>query len=69
MSLNNTNQTKPNLADPTSPMPFHCAVIILFKSVPVYQLSLLALLRVTVVLAFVLAFRMALLRLRVIKQR
>ena len=26
------------LADPTSPIPSHCAVIILFKSVPVYQL-------------------------------
>ena len=27
------------LADPTSPIPSHCAVIILFKSVPVHQLS------------------------------
>ena len=27
------------LADPTSPIPSHCAVIILFKSVPVDQLS------------------------------
>ena len=26
------------LADPTSPIPSHCAVIILFKSVPVHQL-------------------------------
>ena len=34
------------LADPTSPIPSHCAVIILFKSVPVHQLSWLALLRV-----------------------
>ena len=31
------------LADPTSPIPSHCAVIILFKSVPVHQLSWLAL--------------------------
>ena len=31
------------LADPTSPIPSHCAVIILFKSVPVHQLSQLAL--------------------------
>ena len=31
------------LADPTSPMPYHCDVIILFKSVPVHQLSWLAL--------------------------
>ena len=31
------------LADPTSPIPSHCAVIILFQSVPVYQLSRLAL--------------------------
>ena len=34
------------LADPTSPIPSHCAVSILFKSVPVHQLSWLALLRV-----------------------
>ena len=27
------------LADPTSPIPSQCAVIILFKSVPVHQLS------------------------------
>ena len=27
------------LADPTSPIPSHCAVIILFQSVPVHQLS------------------------------
>ena len=27
------------LADPTSPIPSHCVVIILFKSVPVHQLS------------------------------
>ena len=27
------------LADPTSPIPSHCAVVILFKSVPVRQLS------------------------------
>ena len=27
------------LADPTSPIPSHCAVVILFKSVPVHQLS------------------------------
>ena len=27
------------LADPTSPIPSYCAVIILFKSVPVHQLS------------------------------
>ena len=26
------------LADPTSPIPSHWAIIILFKSVPVYQL-------------------------------
>ena len=32
-----------HLADPTSPIPSHCAVIILFKSVPVHQLSWLAL--------------------------
>ena len=31
------------LADPTSPIPSHCTVIILFKSVPVNQLSRLAL--------------------------
>ena len=31
------------LADPTSPIPSHCAVIILFQSVPVHQLSRLAL--------------------------
>ena len=31
------------LADPTSPIPSHCAVIILFKSVAVHQLSWLAL--------------------------
>ena len=31
------------LADPTSPIPSHCAVIILFTSVPVHQLSWLAL--------------------------
>ena len=31
------------LADPTSPIPSHCAVIILFKSVTVHQLSWLAL--------------------------
>ena len=31
------------LANPTSPIPSHCAVIILFKSVSVYQLSRLAL--------------------------
>ena len=31
------------LADPTSPIPSHCAVITLFKSVPVHQLSWLAL--------------------------
>ena len=30
------------LADPTSPFPSHCAVIILFKSVPVHQLFWLA---------------------------
>ena len=30
------------LADPTSPIPSHCAVIILFQSVPVHQLSRLA---------------------------
>ena len=30
-------------ADPTSPIPSHCTVIILFKSVPVHQLSWLAL--------------------------
>ena len=29
--------------DPTSPIPSHCAVIILFRSVPVHQLSWLAL--------------------------
>ena len=34
------------LADPTFPIPSHCAVIILFQSVPVHQLSRLALLRV-----------------------
>ena len=27
------------LANPISPIPSHCAVIILFKSVPVHQLS------------------------------
>ena len=26
----------PYLTDPTSPIPFHCAVIILFESVPVH---------------------------------
>ena len=31
------------LANPTSPIPSHCAVIILFKSVPVHLLSWLAL--------------------------
>ena len=31
------------LADLTFPFPSHCAVIIFFKSVPVYQLSWLAL--------------------------
>ena len=31
------------LANPTSPMPSHYAAIILFKSVPVHQLSWLAL--------------------------
>ena len=31
------------LTDPTSPIPSHCAVIILFQSVPVHQLSQLAL--------------------------
>ena len=31
------------LADPTSPIPSHCAVIILFKSVAVHQLLWLAL--------------------------
>ena len=31
------------LADPTSPIPSHCVVTILFKSVPVHQLSWLAL--------------------------
>ena len=31
------------LADPTSPIPSHCAVITLFKNVPVHQLSWLAL--------------------------
>ena len=30
-------------ASPTSPIPSHCAVIILFKSVPMHQLSWLAL--------------------------
>ena len=33
------------LANPTSPIPSHYAVIILFKVVPVHQLSWLALLR------------------------
>ena len=33
------------LTDPTSPISSHCAVIILFKSVPVHQLSWLALVR------------------------
>ena len=33
------------LTDPTSPISSHCAVIILFKSVPVHQLSWLALLK------------------------
>ena len=31
------------LADPTSPIPSHWAVIMLFQSVPVHQLSRLAL--------------------------
>ena len=31
------------LADPASPIPSHCAVIILFQSVAVHQLSWLAL--------------------------
>ena len=31
------------LADPTSPIPSHCAVTTLFQSVPVHQLSWLAL--------------------------
>ena len=35
------------LADPTSPIPSHCAVIILFKGVPVHQLSWLALYELT----------------------
>ena len=35
------------LADPTSPIPSHCAVIILFQSVPVHQLSSLALQELT----------------------
>ena len=35
------------LADPTSPIPSHCAAIILFKSVPVHQLSWLALSELT----------------------
>ena len=30
------------LTDPTSPIPSHCAVVILCKSVPVHQLSWLA---------------------------
>ena len=34
------------LADPTSPIPLHCAVIILFQSVPVHQLSLTGTVRV-----------------------
>ena len=33
------------LANPTSPIPSHCGVIVLFKSVPVHQLSWLALLK------------------------
>ena len=35
------------LADPTSPIPSHCIVIILFKSAPVHQLSRLALYELT----------------------
>ena len=31
------------LADPTSPIPSYCAVIILFESVPLHQMSWLAL--------------------------
>ena len=31
------------LADPASPIPSHCTVIIQFKSVPAHQLSWLAL--------------------------
>ena len=34
-----TSHTGSYLADPTSPIPSHCAVSILFKSVPVHQLS------------------------------
>ena len=35
------------LADPTSPIPSHYAVVILFKSVPVHQLSWQALQELT----------------------
>ena len=38
------------LADPTTPIPSHCAVIILFKSVSVHQLSCLALKELIVLL-------------------
>ena len=38
------------LTDPTSPIPSHCAVIILFKSVSVHQLLWQALLRVTLII-------------------
>ena len=34
------------LADPTSPIPSHCAVIILFQSVAVHQLPVTGTLRV-----------------------
>ena len=38
------------LADPTSPIPSHCAVIILFQSVAVHQLLWLALQELTVIM-------------------
>ena len=40
------------LADPTSPIPSHCAVIILFQSVPVHKLSWLALWELTFIHCF-----------------
>ena len=36
---NEHNEMNSYLADPTSPTPSHCAVIILYQSVPVHQLS------------------------------
>ena len=37
------------LTDPTSPIPSHCAAIVLFRSAPVHQLSWLALYYITII--------------------